>query len=85
MREMEVGRIDHWYGHLGVAGIHLMGPLKVGDHIRIVGRTTSFDAVVESMEIDHQSVMAADADTDVGVRVPERVRMHDRVYLVAEA
>jgi len=83
MRELEVGRIDHWYGHLGVAGIHLLAPLKVGDHIRIVGRTTSIDTVVESMEIEHQPVMAAGPDAHVGV--PERVRMHDRVYLVPQA
>ena len=83
MSEQLIGVVDHWYGHLNVAGIRVTGgQLSVGDRIHIVGHTTDLTTTIGSMQIDHQSVEVADTGDQVGVEVTDRVRVGDEVYLV---
>ncbi len=84
IREQQVGVVTHYWTHLGVAGIHLTAPLDVGDHIHVVGHTSDFEQDVDSMQIDHGDVWHADAGADVGIRVSEHVREHDRVFRLVE-
>jgi translation elongation factor EF-1alpha len=37
---------------------------------------------VDSIQIDHKDIAQAEAGDSVGIRVPERVRRGDMVYLV---
>lgn len=81
--EEEIGRIDHYYGHAHIAGIHLMkGPLKMGDRLHIKGHTTDFEETVTSMQIDHMDVRQADPGAHVGIPVHDKVREHDRVFII---
>ena len=82
MPEQMIGRVDHWYGKLNVAGIELTDGLAVGDHIHILGHTTDFEQDVTSMQIMHQDVAQAGPGDDVGVKIQFRVRIGDRVYKV---
>ena len=82
MSEQMIGRVDHWYGKLNVAGIELTDRLAVGDHIHIFGHTTDFEQDVTSMQIMHQDVAQAGPGDDVGVKIQFRVRIGDRVYKV---
>lgn len=82
MPEVEVGRVSHYYGYIGVAGLSLTGTLCVGDTIHIRGHSTDFTQQVESIEIEHQKVERAEAGAQVGVKVKERVRQQDVVYKV---
>jgi len=82
MPEQMIGRVDHWYGKLNVAGIELTDRLAVGDHIHILGHTTDFEQDVTSMQIMHQDVAQAGPGDDVGVKIQFRVRIGDRVYKV---
>ncbi|MBM67124.1 MAG: translation elongation factor-like protein [Euryarchaeota archaeon] len=77
-----MGRVDRYFRKVGVAALELGGELSVGDRIRIVGATTDFEIVVESMQIELESVEQAGAGDDVGIKVPERVRPSDRVIRV---
>ncbi len=81
MVEVEIGEVTHWYGELGVAGIDLIGLLRVGDRIHIKGHTTDFQADVETIEIEHERVGEAPGGVSIGLRVPRRVREHDHVYV----
>jgi putative protease len=84
MSEQLIGVVDHWYGHLNVAGIKVTGgPLRVGDKIRIVGHTTDLTTTIGSMEIDRVPVETAQTGDQVGVVVTERARVGDDVYLVS--
>lgn len=82
MAEKEIGKVTHYFGHLGVAGIMLSDRLAAGDVIHILGHTTDLRLTVESIQIGHESVAAADAGTEIGLKVPEHVREHDTVSIV---
>ena len=57
--EQEVGRVTDYFAHIGVAGIDLTAPLRVGDRIRIKGHTTDLEQAVDSIQIEHESVQEA--------------------------
>ena len=85
MAEKLVGKVDHWFGKIGVAGIELTDNLAVGDRIHILGHTTDFEQEITSMQIMHQDVTEAGAGDDIGTKVQFRARVGDRVYKVTES
>ncbi len=82
MAEQLVGTVSHYYGELGVAGIELSGELKVGDTIHVLGHTSDFTQTVDSIQIEHETVESAKAGDPIGVKVNERARVHDQVFVV---
>jgi putative protease len=78
----KVGEVSHYFGNISVAAINLEGSLKVGDEIRIVGYTTDFTETVDSMQIDNDAVEEAGAGDEIGIKVKDRVRVGDDVYVV---
>ncbi|MCJ7510885.1 MAG: translation elongation factor-like protein [Dehalococcoidia bacterium] len=82
--EEEIGRVRDYFARIGVAGIDLTGRLKVGDRIHIKGHTTDLQQVLESMQIEHQSIQEAGPGDSVGIRVQDRCRSGDNVYRVTE-
>ena len=84
MPESQVGRVTDYFRKVGVAGIKVTADeLKVGDTIHIVGHTTDLTHTIESMQIQNEDVERATKGDDVGIKIPDRVRKHDIVYLVA--
>jgi translation elongation factor EF-1alpha len=80
-----VGVVDHWYGHLGVAGVRVTaGGMSIGDKIRITGHTTDLTTTIDSMQIEHDVVSNAGVNDQVGIKVPDRVRVGDEVYLLTD-
>jgi len=83
-QETEVGEVIHYWTDLHVAGVHLDAPLDVGDRIHVLGHTSDFEQAVGSMQIEHETVRHAEPGVDVGIRVAEHAREHDKVYKVVE-
>jgi translation elongation factor EF-Tu-like GTPase len=81
--EIEVGRVNDYFAHVGVAGITLTAPLKVGDQIRIQGHTTDMELTVDSLQIEHEAVEEAKAGDKIGVKVTDRVRPGDHVFRIS--
>ena len=79
-RLVEIGRVKHYFANINVAVVDLSGSLTVGDTIAIKGSTTDFEQVVNSMQIEHESVTKVDAGQSIGLKVQERVRTNDSVY-----
>jgi len=75
-----IGKISHYFSHIGVAVIELSDALEVGDNIRIIGGETDFTQNVDSMEIEHQKVEKAKAGDSVGTKVEQKVREGYKVY-----
>ncbi|MEE9182345.1 MAG: EF-Tu/IF-2/RF-3 family GTPase [candidate division NC10 bacterium] len=81
MSEEQVGRVIRYFGKVGVAVIEIQaGELRIGDTIRVRGKTTDYSQRVESMEVERQPIQTAGPGQVVGVKVQERVREHDLVY-----
>ena len=84
MAEIEVGRVTGYFAHVGVAGIDLTASLKVGEKIHIKGHTTDLEQLVESMQIDNESVQEAAAGAKIGVKVSDRCRNGDQVFRIKD-
>lgn len=76
-----IGKISHYFSHIGVAVVELSGTMSVGDNIRIVGgEDTDFNQIVSSMEEDRVKLEKATAGQGIGLKVKERVREGYKVY-----
>ncbi|MHB8109531.1 MAG: EF-Tu/IF-2/RF-3 family GTPase [Syntrophorhabdaceae bacterium] len=85
MEERAIGTVVGYFAKIGVAAIRITdGELKVGDRIRIKGHSSDVEETVESMQVEHENVDTAVPGMDVGLKVKDRVRQHDLVYLVKE-
>lgn len=80
--EIEIGKITHYFDHIHVAVLSLVGELNVGDTIHILGHSTDFMQTVDSLEIEHKKVQSVGSGDDVALKVSETVREHDSVYKV---
>ena len=77
----EIGYVTDYFSKIEVAAIKLSGPLKVGDKIHIKGHTSDFQQKVESMQIRQKPVKEAKKGNEIGIKVKDRVRKNDKVFL----
>jgi len=85
MKEIEVGVVQDYFAKIQVAAIEVTADsIKVGDKLHFVGHTTDFTDVVQSMQIEHEQVEEAKPGDSVGIKVSDRVRVHDKVFKVVE-
>ena len=78
----KVGVVDKFYSKISVALITLSDTLTVNDKIKIKGATTDFEQVVKSMQIEHESINSATKGQMIGLKVENRVRPQDEVFIV---
>ncbi len=78
-----VGKVNHYYPKIKVATIKLVSELNVGDKIAIIGKTTGIlDDKIEYMESKKKSVKEAKKTQEIGIKLKERVRKNDEVYVI---
>lgn len=82
MAEREVGKITHYYSNIGVAIVDVSSAISVGDKIHVQGATSDFEQVVGSLQVEHESVETAEQGQVVGLKVDEKVRGGDTVFVV---
>jgi acyl-CoA hydrolase len=83
MAARRVGTVTHYFDRIGVAVIELSKPLKVGDWVQFMGRTTEFEQRVTSMQVNHQNIDGGIAGDEVAMKVIEQVRPKDGVFLAS--
>lgn len=81
MSEKKVGDIIHWYDNINVAVVKLSASLEVGDEITVRRNEEEFEATVESMEIDHESVDKGAKGDEVAIKLPERAKEGAEIYI----
>ena len=79
--DKEIGKVTHYFEKVGVAIVELSDDLSIGDEIHIKGSTTDFVQEVENMQVDHKEIESSKAGDEIGLKVNERVRPNDLVYL----
>lgn len=85
MEEKLIGKITHYFTNIGVAIIEIAeGGLSVGDKVHIKGATSDFEQVVESMQIEHESVEKAKKGQTIGLKAEQQVREGDQVFKIVE-
>ena len=82
MAEKEIGQVTDYFAKISVAAIKLSAGLKAGDKIHIKGATTDFEQPVKSMQINKEAVEKAKKGDEIGIKVKDRVRRKDKVFLV---
>ena len=75
-----IGKITHYFNHLGVAIIKFNKPAKVGDTVRFMGPHTDFTQKISSIQYNHKDMKTAAKGKEVGVKVKEKVHDSDSVY-----
>jgi len=78
----EIGKVIHYFDKIGVAVIELKAGLNAGDKIRVKGATTDFEQEVKSMQVEHKELDKAKKGQAVGMKIKDRVRPNDKVYVV---
>ena len=81
MAEKEIGVVSDFFAKINVAAIKMTGNLEVGNKIHIKGHTTDFTQKVDSMQVHNQPVEKAKKGDEIGIKVKDRVRRNDKVYL----
>ncbi len=84
MAERMVGTVTNYFSKVGVAAVDLEDSIKTGDTLHFEGAHTDFTQPVESMQVEHEDVERAEADSQVGIKVSERVRPGDTVSVVTD-
>ncbi|MEM4221915.1 MAG: translation elongation factor-like protein [archaeon] len=81
MEKKLIGKVTHFFPKISVAVVELSGDLKQGDKILFEG-STSFEQVVDSMQIEHKNVSEAKAGQSIGLKVNQKVKEKDLVYKI---
>ncbi|MCX8082333.1 MAG: EF-Tu/IF-2/RF-3 family GTPase [bacterium] len=85
MKEIEIGRVSHYFNHIQVAAMKVEnGELKKGDKVHIKGHSEDFYQEINSIQKEHQDVEIAKAGDDIGFKVAQKVHVGDIVYRVVE-
>jgi putative protease len=86
-RKIILGRVENFYTRIMVAEILVTsGQLRAGDDILVIGPTTGLvETRVESLEIEHRRVECVRKGQRAGVKLPERVRRGDQVFVRQDA
>jgi putative protease len=82
MADKKIGIITHFFDKISVGIIKLDGKLKVGDKIRIEGGKTSFEQEVAEIQLEHASIPEGKKGQEVGIKVNEKVREGNKVFLL---
>ena len=83
-KETLVGEVTHYFTAIGVAVVKVKKSFKKGARLHIKGATTDFYQEATSMQINHQDISEAPKGKEIGLKVDQRVREGDKVYLVEE-
>ena len=85
MSEKEIGVVTHYFGKIDVGAVKITDDrISVGDTVHVKGHTADFTMTVDSIQVEHEQVQTAKANDVVGIRVPEKVHEHDKVFKVEE-
>ncbi len=81
-----IGKVTNYFAKIGVGEFRILsGKLQVGDQILITGPTTGvIEMEVEEVRLDLLPVESVKKGDTISMRVPEKVRRSDKLYLIED-
>ncbi len=79
--EKPIGRVSHYYDHIKVAILDLSDQLEIGQTVHFKGAHDDYAQTVDQMQIDHKDVEVAKAGDSVGIKVSQKTRENDEVFV----
>ncbi|MEE8131468.1 MAG: hypothetical protein V3T98_00185 [Candidatus Paceibacterota bacterium] len=76
-----IGEVTHYFGNIGVAIVKFKKEVKLGETVNFKGAHTDFTQTIESMQYDHKEIEKAKKGQEVGIKVSEKVREGDEVFV----
>jgi hypothetical protein len=77
-----LGLVEDYFAKIGVIALTLQAAISQGSKMQVLGHTTRIEQLVDSMQIDHLPVTQAAKGAAVGIKVIDRARRGDHVYLI---
>ena len=81
-KEILVGEVTHYFTAIGVGIIKVKKSFKKGSRLHFKGANTDFYQEAVSMQLNHKDISEAPCGEMIGIKVEERVREGDKVFLV---
>lgn len=69
--ERVIGKVTHYYDHIGVAVVAVNETIRLGDTIRLKRGDHVFEQKVESLQVNHTPISSAEKGQEVGMKVNE--------------
>ncbi|HEV7746830.1 MAG TPA: toll/interleukin-1 receptor domain-containing protein [Pyrinomonadaceae bacterium] len=77
-----VGRVNHYYDGLGVAGVDVLDTIQVGDTVRILSPVTDFEEKVRSIQLNGVAIERVTGNYQIGLKVSQTVAVGDEIFKV---
>ena len=85
MKESFIGLVSNYFSNISVAAFEIeSGKLSVGDTIHIKGHTTDITETIASIQMEHDVIETAKKGDDIGIKVAQKVRGGDKVFLIVD-
>lgn len=81
-----IGKVYHYLPKIKVALIKVSSKFKVGENIVITGPATGIiKTKIKKIELNKKSISTAKKGQEIGLKIHEKVRNNDEVYVVRES
>lgn len=77
-----IGRIKRFFGKINVAEINADVDFEIGKEIIVQGANTYFRQKLESVEYQGKRVKSVMQNQDVGIKLKEKARKNDLIYII---
>ena len=77
----KIGVVTHFYDKIGVGIVKFDSGVKVGDKLKFSGHNQEFEQIISQMQFDHKDIEEAKKGQEVGIKLDNKVKEGDIVYL----
>ncbi len=79
--DLKIGTVTHYFDKIGVAIVDLVDTVHIGETIKI--GDPGFTQTIESMQVEHEKIQAADRGQSIGLKVNQPANKGDEVIRVS--
>jgi len=82
-KKIQIGVVVKYYPKIKVVSLKLLhNKIKLKDKLLIEGKSTFFEEVVSSMQVDNKDVVRAKKGEEASIKTKNRARKGDNVYII---